>query len=88
MLAKALVDFTLELFGLHCKWGLAVAVLEDLGAVTHGPYYQCRPASIWQFPALLKVLQAPGLPCLDSQGFYLGPIPRSIGHTSLVRRKG
>ena len=127
MLANSLVDFTLELFELHCRGDLSVAVLEhpeDLGAVTHGPFYQCRPASIWQFPALLNVLKLPGvitvglrqcdfgtpyvkptrlllkvfanksplffegLPSLDSMGFYQGPIPRSKGHTSLVRRRG
>ena len=127
MLANALVDFTFELFELHFAWEQAVGVLEhpeDLGAVSSGPFYMCRPASIWQFPAFHKILQLPGvgtaglrqsdfgteyvkptrlllknfaqqspllfsgLPQFSSSGVYEGPIPKTVGKKSLVKRKG
>ena len=126
-LANDMVDFTFELFQLHFAWESAVGVLEhpeDLGTVTHGPFYGCRPAAIWQFPAFfillalpgvitvglrqcdfgteyvkptrlvlklfggLSPLFFPGLPELDSEGFYNGPIPKAEGLRSLAKKKG
>ena len=96
---------------------------ENLGRVQAGPYTNCIPASIWQWPEHDECVKAgassvglrqldfgtsyvkptrliikvtgplpstffQGLPTFAENGDYVGPIPRTQGTTTLVRRPG
>ena len=67
ILGNLFADFTWEVveLALAAKVSfLLLEQLEDLGMLAKGPYKGQRPASMWQWPAMERVLQLPGVSTL------------------------
>ena len=126
-LANSLVDFNYKIMFRHVSHDDTILVLEfpeDLGTITAGTWKGTRPASIFQWPDFLPLLEQPhvktggirqcdfgtpyvkptrlilrhpgteeslpslfpGPPCYDESGYYLGPIPRTVGKIGLAKQ--
>ena len=67
ILGNLFADFTWEVVELAIATKVSFLLLEqpeDLGMLARGPYKGQRPASMWQWPAMARVLQLPGLSTL------------------------
>ena len=67
ILGNLFADFTWEVVELALATKVSFLLLEqpeDLGVLAKGPYKGQRPASMWQWPAMKRVLQLPGVSTL------------------------
>ena len=67
ILGNLFADFTWEVVELALAAKVSFLLLEqpeDLGVLAKGPYKGQQPASMWQWPAMKRVLQLPGVSTL------------------------
>ena len=67
ILGNLFADFTWEVVELAIATKVSFLLLEqpeDLGVLARGPYKGQQPASMWQWPAMTRVLQLPGVSTL------------------------